>query len=1211
MNFNLNSLLLNWLRKMPVVFGLLCFSGAIWFGGPLLAIGESRPLEPVWIRATIIGVGVFLVLGFYGIRWWRKRRAAKALEKALKTDEGAAGDRSVLTERMTEALETLKRSSGKPTFLYELPWYIIIGPPGAGKTTALVNSGLKFPLAGQEGAASIAGVGGTRYCDFWFTEDAVLIDTAGRYTTHDSDAETDRKSWLGFLSLLKQHRAKQPINGVILAISVEDLLTESPEEIAAHGNAIRKRLFELNQELKIDFPVYALFTKADLVEGFREYFGNFTETRRRKVWGATFQTEDRKKNLVAQVPAEFDALVTRLTEELPDRLHEEPDGIARIGIFGFPAQVASLRERVSEFLNRIFEPTRYQTNANLRGFYLSSGTQEGTPIDQVLGSIGRNLASAGDHSRHLSGRGKSFFLHDLLKNVIFAESGWVSLDRAAVRRAQILRYGTMGAIGLVSVALLGAWAWSYANNKALIASVDAAIADYRVAAADELSRTEISGAEAISGDDLGRIATYLARLRTMPAGYALRDEDVPFGEGFGLSQRGLLNAASEISYRNGLERMLRSRLILRLEQQITDNLNDPMRVYEALKVYLMLGGKAPKVDDEFVLAWMNADWQENLLPGRANEAARAELEANLQAMLDLGRSHNPAFELNGDLVTGAQAAIARMKMSDRAYALIKSSAYSAGLTDFNLAQQAGADARLVFETRDGTDITQVSIPGLYSYIGFHEFFFKQLGAVAEKLESENWVMGEAGKQSGVEEQFGRLGPELVETYSRDFIETWEKTLGNLKLRSVIEDKPDYQVLAALSSDATSPLRQLFEQIRSETALTQEREEPQPAEGEGAEATAGGKSATTDIAKQLLSQQSGLARIGINLALKKSSVRAGEVNTGVSASAANPGSNIEAYFKPYHNWVDGQPGSRPIDQLLRNLNDIRENLLVTANYPSQSGPAAEKLRLAVVNLRGTVSRLPKPFAQMVSEMADAFEGEETSSTKAQMNAALANIAKLCKRVTVGKYPFERGAGANAQIGEFAQLFGPGGALDKYFADYLAPITDISGQKWAWQPDARIGSELNLDTLRQFQRASDIRNAFFPDGGPTPNIQVTIAPNTISRDADMALLEVNQVVLQTSLAGNAPASFTWPGNGGSGTANISLYPELPGRESRIGKEGPWALMRLIDSGTVSRKGEELIARFVVGGREVSYKIRVGSSYNPLFLPALGDFKCPAAF
>ena len=285
------------------------------------------------------------------------------------------------------------------------------------------------------------------------------------------------------------------------------------------------------------------------------------------------------------MPVEFDALVKRLTEELPDRLHEEPDGIARIGIFGFPAQVAAMRDRISEFLNRIFEPTRYQTNANLRGFYLSSGTQEGTPIDQVLGAIGRSLAAPQEGGRHMSGRGKSFFLHDLLKNVIFSESGWVSLDRAAVRRASALRYSAMAVIALVSLGMVGAWGWSYANNKALIASVNSSISEYRVAAADELSRTEINGAEAINGDDLGRIATYLAQLRTMPAGYAQRDADTPLGETFGLSQRGLLTAASEPTYRNALERMLRSRLILRLEQQITDNINDPMRVYEALKVY--------------------------------------------------------------------------------------------------------------------------------------------------------------------------------------------------------------------------------------------------------------------------------------------------------------------------------------------------------------------------------------------------------------------------------------------------------------------------------------------------------------------------------------------------------------------------------------------------------------------------------------------------
>ena len=209
----------------------------------------------------------------------------------------------------------------------------------------------------------------------------------------------------------------------------------------------------MHKELKVDFPVYALFTKADLIAGFAEYFGNFTESRRRKVWGATFQTTDRKKNMVGEVPAEFDALVKRLTEELTDRLHEEPDGISRIAIFGFPAQFASLKDRVADFLNKIFEPTRYQANANLRGFYFSSGTQEGTPIDQVLGAMDRSFGT-GSGLRYMSGGGRSFFLNELLTKVIFAESGWVSFDRSAVRRASILRYGSMAAIGIVSALVL-------------------------------------------------------------------------------------------------------------------------------------------------------------------------------------------------------------------------------------------------------------------------------------------------------------------------------------------------------------------------------------------------------------------------------------------------------------------------------------------------------------------------------------------------------------------------------------------------------------------------------------------------------------------------------------------------------------------------------------------------------------------------------------
>src|SRR6185295_20063227 len=120
---------------------------------------------------------------------------------------------------------------------------------GAGKTTALLNAGLTFPLAAEMGQSAVAGVGGTRMCEWWFTEDAVLIDTAGRYTTQDSDAAVDRAGWEGFLDLLKRTRPRQPLNGVIVAIALSDIAEAPSKERTAHAREIRARIKELESRL--------------------------------------------------------------------------------------------------------------------------------------------------------------------------------------------------------------------------------------------------------------------------------------------------------------------------------------------------------------------------------------------------------------------------------------------------------------------------------------------------------------------------------------------------------------------------------------------------------------------------------------------------------------------------------------------------------------------------------------------------------------------------------------------------------------------------------------------------------------------------------------------------------------------------------------------------------------------------------------------------
>ena len=187
-----------WLFLAIVIVGLLAFAAIIWFAGPFLGFGDFLPLEGWEPRLLII----LIVCGGIGARLSHPlpaapARGARSSRRACSSPGDGGSDAKVLSDRMTEALATLKRSSGKSQLsLRRCPGTSSSARPAPARPRRCVNSGLKFPLAGADGGAAIAGIGGTRYCDWWFTDDAVLIDTAGRYTTQDSDAKADKKSWL-------------------------------------------------------------------------------------------------------------------------------------------------------------------------------------------------------------------------------------------------------------------------------------------------------------------------------------------------------------------------------------------------------------------------------------------------------------------------------------------------------------------------------------------------------------------------------------------------------------------------------------------------------------------------------------------------------------------------------------------------------------------------------------------------------------------------------------------------------------------------------------------------------------------------------------------------------------------------------------------------------------------------------------------------------
>ncbi len=1203
--------LATWLRIVAILIGALALAALFWFGGPFVAFGEVRPFESFWVRMPIVALLLLGALGWIAVIVIRRRKATAALTEALEKEE-PTGDGAALSSAMKDALATLKSARGKGgDYLYDLPWYVIIGPPGAGKTTALVNSGLKFPLARGATPAAVAGSGGTRYCDWWFAEDAVLIDTAGRYTTQDTDTKAEKSSWLSFLDLLKTNRPRQPINGVLVAISVEDLLTSSPEEIAAHADAIRARLLELHERLKVDFPVYAVFTKADLIAGFNEFFGALTEPQRRMVWGHTFQTADKTRNMIGDVPPEYDALIERLNERLPDRLQDEHNPTARAQIFGFPSQMATLKRSIVDFLTRVFEPTRYHANATLRGFYFTSGTQEGTPIDQLIGALSRNFGSDHAGAASFSGRGKSYFLTELIQKVVIGESGWVSTDLGAARRMTALRIAAFATVALVSLAALGLWWTSFSRNSDLITATNYGLSDYRSAAAPVLQETTISDR------NFSRILPLLHKLRNMPAGYATQAEPTPTLATFGLSQRERLQNASEITYQQGLERMLRPRIIFRLEEQLEQQANNPGFVYEALKVYMMIGGQA-KMDRDLVTSWMRLDWAENLFPSPANAKGREALEEHLTAMLDLDEgAGEPVVKLNQSLIEQSQRTLRRLSIAERAYELLRTQSRSDSAKDWVASQRGGSDVRLVFEGVGGEDLDQIRVPYFYTYDGFQNAFIGRLGDIGDRIEKERWVLGENVDQQAITAQYATLFQDLMKLYSRDYVATWQKTLRRLKLRPLNADKPRYVALSAISA-ATSPFKQVLESLRDETQLTKERSNAKKAIAQAA---------AKNVAQTLDERASqALGRLGTNLPMAS----AGVDRVLAGGNDVSLGADIEAQFKPYHVLVDGDLGRRPVDQLLQTFSEISQNLAIAATNPAQSAAANAALVPLIATLRANSSRYPAPFDGMIVQAVNDFEGDATGATVALLRQALAEqVTGVCNEIVTNRYPFTKASARDVPLADFARLFAPGQIMDKFYKERLEPFVDTSKPQWSWRVDSRVARALSPTTLREFQRASEIKEAFFPTGGNLPSFQMVVTPTALSADASNAKLEINGFTVTSQQGVNTPAPVMWPGGGvgktavtltlGGGSGNsggmfgggfFSSGSSAPQGEAKLfEKDGTWSFFRLLDAGSVLKQGDNVGFTLSAGGRQVGYSFGVGSLKNPLILPALREIRCPS--
>ncbi|MBK7982250.1 MAG: type VI secretion system membrane subunit TssM [Candidatus Competibacteraceae bacterium] len=1242
--------ILNFL-KHPLFIGLTGFAAVIaliWYLGPLISVAGASPLATDMGRIVTIaafGGSMALYKVIYYIQTLRSNRdmladlarqagqlgeggqaagqpspeAREKEQKKKERDAASAEEISTLKRGFDDALGVLKKTklggkTGRGQYLYQLPWYIIIGPPGSGKTTALINSGLRFPL----GAGKVRGVGGTRNCDWWFTDEAVLLDTAGRYTTQDSHEEVDRAAWRGFLDLLKKHRRRRPINGAFIAISLADLMQQREEEREAQAQAIKQRVQELHEHFGIRFPIYVLFTKADLIAGFVEFFADLGKEERDQVWGLTLPMDDptNPDGVVQQFTAEIELLEQRLNDRLVERLQDERDPQRRDLIYTFPQQFGSLKPMAERFLKEVFRPSRFEERVLLRGVYFTSGTQEGTPIDRLMSALASTFGLRRQLSSAFSGKGRSYFITRLLREVIFPESGLAGTNLKVERWRSWIQRGAYAAALLVTAAAAALWLTSYARNEMYVRAVE----KQRLEVAQQL--------QALSPDQTDPVAALplLDAARAIPGGYSDRDASKPWLMGFGLYQGDKLGGEAQAIYQRLLGQALLPRIILRLEERLRQSATNPGALYDTLKVYLMMDD-TEHFDAKTVKSWLEQEWQTHL-PRTISREQRDHLSAHLDALLEQAPLKSP-IALDNALIQSSRALLNQIPLAQRVYERLKHDQRQAGdPPELGLTAAAGPDAPRVLDRKSGQPLNG-GIPGLYTYNGYYHFFLTESPKLVDRLADESWILGAVAQVSNNPAERQQIADNLCRLYLSDYLRLWQELLNDIKLKEFDNPGAALDILQVLSGPA-SPLRTLFQTIARETALDRP---PAPA-----------PAAKTPPADQSLTEK--IAGI-INKA---------DAPTAAKALSCGVDPRLLGLNGQYGREIGGPEGAiPPLDKTLSALNDLygHMNAIGRAREASPDGSVAQNLKdqfAGVANqLQIEAARKPPPFNTLLVKLAtDSIDIVRSLRDRLNAQWKAAQIAAFFQDNLNGRYPLVRsaiqwsgpgpggggggpapavatntiqwvgqtpGAGASrtiqgppdATLAAFGRFFGPNGLLDSYFKQHLQNYVDTSQGVWRWRGPTGPEQMISPEALQLFQRAAAVRAALFGGNSQTPAVRFQLTPLEASADVGQTIIGLDGQTLTYTMGQAARAAdFQW--TGASGQARLQFAAPGGGDPLQYSETGPWAWFKLLDQAQMQPTGNgQFRVTFQLGGRQAIYELRTAGG-NPFRLRELEKLQCP---
>lgn len=1164
---------------------------------------------PLWIAvvSTLLIILVLVAIIVWGLV--KARRAAKKIETAL-AKQGAAqaagarpdmqADINAMSSEFNKAVAALKGSKIGKDALVTLPWYVIIGPPGVGKSTALRNSGLVFPHISDKGGGSVKGIGGTRNCDWWITNQAVIVDTAGRYTTED----TDRDEWLAFLNLLKDTRPKRPINGILLAVSVADIALANDDEINTMSTKIRARIDEVTKHLEMSMPVYVLFTKCDLLPGFVEMYSELGKTERGGIWGFTLPVLGPNAGIdpMGTFCDQFDRLADRTEQRALRRMGDERRIEGRGKIYEFPQHFEMLRDNLARFVSLVFTANVYAETPMLRGCYFTSGTQEGRPIDRLMGSMAQAFGMQQAVAGQQQVEARSYFLGNLFNKVIFADRELARRSSKHVRKAAIIKWAGAGGIFATAIGLCVLPARSMRANQAVLAAVDGAVDDVEEEGADQTS--PVATVERIQ-------PIYESQAEI----HGYEHESRPFKLRWGMYQGGALEAPA----RSLFGRTFRQELVLPIikEKQVElanfaarypgeddePPTDESGKAFDMLRAYMLLAGDFSEYKPDLIAEQLELeqgrenDWLGHQLALWWAEALLVDTEsASFQTMDKIAREYVtvlrelPELEIEADkkLVGDVQTVLRR---SDRTEAwlsaLIAAAAEIDGVKDVTLATlQLGTN---VYKNDN------IRVRGAFTRQGWEKYCRTELAKNQGDFVGSEWVLGLTDKEAKERRMTDRL--RLRSRYFDQYIKEWDQFVAKIYVDASSDLVGSLQMFQDLARGG-SPLRVLLTNVAWHTQLKEEVRE--------------GDAAPWYHPDQL-----------------PKDVRAKvEASTpeGVKAFYANK--DVKDHFLPFIGFgvqeVDTEPspdappavgGALAIDIYLEQVTAVRDALQAAVDDRAELDALGKKLKTGTQVVKGQISEQQEfwrsRFDRILRPPFDAVIGVVAGGQAAGLGSSwCAAVYIPFDEQVADKYPFNP-KGYDLPVGEFSKWFAPDqGPIWEFYKVSLAARIQKSGNVFSI---VEVGAGPNVSYNSQLpgflNDTADIGLVMFPPGSATPKFEFEVQIDGTPGVSEITLTVDGQSVSYR----NGPQSWkpmSWPG--AEGAPGASIKAKGLGKNGDVVRKGDWGFWRLLQEATVTgAAGQQVYSiKWDLSNQQlgiITIRLRPKRAETPLFgVPSRGTGK-----